>query len=110
MREVSLMVQASTIRELTLFFRSRERRVSGSSTTKSVGSAGAPVTAPLLDGQDEPEGGPPAGMRIRRYFSAVGFDDRAADRRAEANALLLRGHEGLEQTGSEILSETGAGS
>src|SRR5262245_25189081 len=87
--------------------RNDSRIARSSSTTKTIGSGG--IAIPLRRRQQDMEGG--AARRVRRdpELPAMDLDDRPADRKPEAHAVLLGGEERLEQPRRRALRQAASG-
>src|SRR5262245_3440899 len=87
--------------------RNDSRIARSSSTTKTIGSGG--IAIPLRRRQQDMEGG--AARRVRRdpELPAMDLDDRAADRKPEAHAVLLGREERLEEARRGALRQAAAG-
>src|SRR5262249_61189257 len=79
-----------------------------SSTTNTVGSGGGISCSPR-GGQGDVEGRAARAVLRDPDAAPVGFDDRAADRKPEAQAVALGGEEGLEEPADDGLRNAGAG-
>src|SRR5262249_17833979 len=78
-----------------------------SSTTNTVGSGGG-ISCPPRGGQRDVEGRAPRAVLRHPDQSPVGFDDRAADWKPEAEAVALGGEEGLEEPAGDGLRNADA--
>src|SRR4051812_32215415 len=85
-----------------------ERRTASSSSTTWTSFASELITfSGPLDG--EVEGGPAIRRRIAPDAAAMPFDDRSADRQADAHTCLLGRDERLEQLRCNSLADPAAG-
>ena len=102
--------KVSTSWPAVLSSRARARSIDGSSsTTKTMAPGGSCREAPAAR-KGAAEGGAASAHVLGPDLSAVGLDDRAADRQAHAEPVGLRRVEGLEDAGSRFgLPETRAG-
>src|SRR4029450_8990423 len=87
--------------------RSDSRIARSSSTTKTIGSGG--IASPLRRRQQHVERGAARRVRGDPELSAMDLDDRPADRKPEAHAVLLGGEEGLEQPRRRALRQATSG-
>src|SRR5208282_2753979 len=81
----------------------RDSRAASSSSTIWIGGLSGIDRAFSRCGKREAEGRAPSRVRLRPDFSAMRFDNGAADRQTDAHAVRLRCDERLEQLGGDFL-------
>src|SRR5262249_10240234 len=105
-RNSSALAHVRTVRPIDSISQRSELRMAGSSSTIQTVTSGCIPHFARTDRQGKTKRGPTANVRSGPQAAAVSFDDPPADRETEAEAVLLRRKEGIEDLGRHGRWET----